>query len=323
MPASALATWRNAADVPISGGGTWTSYTVDAASGRLYVPVANPAPDFVGGLREGENLFTNSVVELDAKTGNYLRHFQITPSDWHDWDVSNAPALITTRGGKRMLSFTPKNGLLYGLDLATGQFAYRSAVNRIENADVPLTTDKDTHFCPGAVGGGEWNGVAYDPRTNLVLSGEEEWCTTVRLKDDSQVKATPDGQEWMGHVQSSPLDLFGRQDPHSEWAGWLYATDADSGQWKWRLKTNYPILGGVTPTAGGLVFFGDMGGNFYAVDASSGNRLWNKKLEGAIAGGVITYTSDGSQKVAVAAGLTSILWPTEVATAKIVVLGLN
>ena len=103
---------------------------------------------------------------------------------------------------------------------------------------------------------------------------------------------------------------------------WVYATDADSGEWKWRLKSNYPTLSGLTPTGGGIVFFGDIGGNFYAVDASNGQRLWGQKLGGAVGGGVITYTANGSQRVAVAAGLTSILWPTEVATAKIVILGL-
>jgi alcohol dehydrogenase (cytochrome c) len=186
-----------------------------------------------------------------------------------------------------------------------------------------LTVGSYTHFCPGAVGGGEWNGVAYDAQTNLVFSGEDDWCTTVKLQADDQVKAAANGAVWMGHVKDNPLDLFGRQDPHSRWAGWLYATDADTGQWKWRLKTNYPILGGVTATAGRLVLFGDMGGNFYAVDASNGQRLWNTKLDGAIGGGVVTYSAGGSQKVAVAAGLTSIFWPTEQATAKIVILGLR
>jgi alcohol dehydrogenase (cytochrome c) len=143
------------------------------------------------------------------------------------------------------------------------------------------------------------------------------------LQSDDQVKAVPNGAPWVGNVKDSPLDLFGHQDPHSQWAGWLYATDADTGQWKWRLKTNYPILGGVTATAGRLVLFGDMGGNFYAVDSSNGQRLCNTKLDGAIGGGVVTYSAGGSQKIAVAAGLTSILWPTEQATAKIVILGLQ
>jgi alcohol dehydrogenase (cytochrome c) len=323
MPVSALTTWKNAPDVPITGGGTWTSYTLDGATGYLYVPVGNPAPDFVPDLREGENLFTNSVLELKADSGAYVNHFQIAPRDWHDWDVSNTPAIVHTRGGKQLLTFAPKNGYLYGVDLVTHTLLYRSAVTRVENNDIPLVTNRDIHFCPGAVGGAEWNGVAYDPQHNLIFTGETEWCTTVRLQDNAQVKAAPSAQGWMGHVKTGPLDLFGTQDPHSDWAGWLYATDADSGAWSWRLKSNYPILGGVTATAGGLVFFGDMGGNFYAVDARDGRRLWGKKLEGAIGGGVITYSANGSQKIAVATGLTSVLWPTEQATGKIVIFGIN
>ena len=326
MPASAVTTWENAPDVPITGGGTWTSYTLDPLTGRLYVPVANGAPDFAKHLRGGANLYTNSVAVLDANTGAYINHFSAAPEgDWHDWDVSNTPSIFVTRGGKQLLSLAPKNGHLYGFDLATNQLLYRRPVTRIENADAPLSTDKDTHFCPGVVGGGEWNGVAYDPQTNLVLTGQSEWCTTVKLQPDAKVKRAKDGQPWMGNAESpiNPLALFGRQDPRADWGGWVYATDADSGEWKWRLKSNYPILSGLTPTGGGIVFFGDMGGNFYAVDASNGQRLWGQKLEGAVGGGVITYTANGSQRVAVAAGLTSILWPTEVATAKIVVLGLS
>jgi alcohol dehydrogenase (cytochrome c) len=323
MPPSAASTWGNGPDLPISGGATWTSYTLDPDTGRLYVPAANPSPDYVLHLREGANLYTNCVVVLDAKTGNYITHFSAAPRDWHDWDVSNTPAIIKTRGGKQVLSFAPKNGHLYGFDLQTSQLLYRTPVTRIENADVPLSMDESVHFCPGAAGGGEWNGVAFDPRTNLLLSGQAEWCTTVRLAPEAQTKATPTGKTWTGHLKSGPLDLFGTTDPHQNWAGWLYATDADSGEWTWRLKTNYPILGGVTATAGGIVLFGDVGGNFYAVDTRNGQRLWHQKLDGAIGGGVITYSAGGSQKVAVAAGLTSILWPTEQATGKIVILGLG
>jgi alcohol dehydrogenase (cytochrome c) len=326
MPASAISTWKNAPDVPITGGATWTSYTLDPLTGRLYIPVANGAPDFAKHLREGANLYTNSVAVLDANTGAYVNHFSAAPEgDWHDWDVSNTPSIFVTRGGKQLLSLAPKNGHLYGFDLATSQLLYRRPVTRIENADAPLSTDQDTHFCPGVVGGGEWNGVAYDPQTNLVLTGQSEWCTTVKLQPDAKIKRTKDGQLWMGNAQNpiNPLALFGLQDPRADWGGWVYATDADSGEWKWRLKSNYPTLSGLTPTAGGVVFFGDMGGNFYAVDASNGQRLWGQKLEGAVGGGVITYTANGSQRVAVAAGLTSVLWPTEVATAKIVILGLS
>jgi PQQ-dependent dehydrogenase (methanol/ethanol family) len=323
MPASALTTWKNAPDVPITGGGTWTSYTLDPVSGRLYVPVGNPAPSYMLSLRAGENQFTSSVVVLDAKTGNYTNYFPAAPTDYHDWDVSNTPSLFVTRSGKQLLSFAPKNGYLYGFDLATSQLLYKSPVNRFENIDTPFSPDRGTHFCPGTQGGAEWNGVAYDPKSNFVFTGEIEWCSTVTLLTDEQVKAVANGQPWQGHKADNRLEHFGRQDPHADWAGWLYATDADSGQWKWRLKTNYPILSGITPTGGDVVFFGDMGGNFYAVSANDGQQLWKTKLQGAIAGGVITYTAKGSQKVAVAAGMTSIIWPTEQTTAQIVILGLG
>jgi alcohol dehydrogenase (cytochrome c) len=106
-------------------------------------------------------------------------------------------------------------------------------------------------------------------------------------------------------------------------SGWVYAVDADSGTWKWRLKSNYPIVGAMTPTAGGVVFFGDLGGNFYALDASAGQKLWGQDLGGAIAGGIITYMANGTQRIAVAAGFTHIGWPTKIVTAKVVVLGLD
>ena len=80
------------------------------------------------------------------------------------------------------------------------------------------------------------------------------------------------------------------------WGGWVYAVDADTGVWKWRLKSNYPIVGGVTPTAGGLVLFGDVGGNFYALDAATGEKLWGQKIGGAIGGGVIAYHAGGRRE---------------------------
>ena len=93
--------------------------------------------------------------------------------------------------------------------------------------------------------------------------------------------------------------------------------------WKWRLKSNYPILGAVTPTAGGLVFFGDVGGNFYAFDAATGQKLWGQKIGGAIGGGVITYTANGAQKVAVTTGYISPAFPVEIRRAQIAILGLE
>ena len=317
------ATWKNTSGTPITGGGTWTSYTLNPKSGLLYVPGGNPAPDFATGPRQGSNLYSGAVVVLDAKTGAYKNHFKIVPKDWHDWDVSTAPALIKTRAGKTLLSVAPKDGHLYGFDLATNALVYRTAVTRIENVDATFAIGNSVHFCPGTIGGAEWNGPAYDPPTNLILIGEVDWCDTVRLQNDKQIQAVKPGQPWSAMATNSPYDTYGKPDPFGHWAGWVYAVDADSGAWKWRLKSNYPILGGMTPTAGGIVLFGDMGGNFYAVSAANGQRLWGRKIGGAIGGGVISYNADGGQHIAVASGFTSILWPTEVVTGKIIILGLG
>jgi len=315
-------TWRNAPGVPITGGATWTSYSLDPASGLLYVPGGNPAPDFAPHLREGENLYSGSLVILDAKTGAYRDHIKIVPRDWHDWDVSSAPSLIETAGGKRIISLAPKDGHLYGFDLDTKAMLYRIPVTRIENTEETFSTTRSVHFCPGSGGGAEWNGPAYDPATNLVYIGEVDWCNTVKLQTDKQLADAPIGAPWGGMASINPFDVWGREDSFNKWAGWIYAVDADSGVWRWRVKTNYPVQSGVTPTAGGVVYFGNAGGYFYALDAVTGEQLWGRKIGGAIGGGVITYTVKGTQKIAVATGLTSILWPTEVTTAKISILGL-
>jgi alcohol dehydrogenase (cytochrome c) len=317
-------TWKNVPGVPISGGGNWTSTTLDPATGLLYVPVGNPAPDYANGVREGDNLFTGSVVVLDAKTGAYKNHFQLVPRDWHDWDVSNPPALIKTRGGKKLMAVSPKDGHLYGFDLADNKLLYRTPVTRIENVEEPFAVDKDVHFCPGAAGGEEWNSPGYDPLTNLIFTGDVDWCVTVMLQTREEIAAAPLGQLWTGNKYLDPFNQFGKfSRADGYWAGWVHAVDADTGVWKWRLKSNYPIFSAVTPTAGGLVFFGDLGGNFYAVDAATGQKLWGQKIGGAIGGGVITYTVNGTQKVAVATGYVAPAFPAEVRRAKIAILGIE
>ncbi len=317
-------TWQNAPGIPISGGGTWTSYTLDTKTGQLYVPGGNPAPDFALAAREGENLYTDSVIVLDARTGDYKHHFKIVPQDWHDWDVSNPPVLIQTTGGKQLMVVAPKDGHLYGFDLVSNSLLYRVPVTRVEDVAATFSPGKAVHFCPGSVGGAEWNSPAYVPPTNLILVGEVEWCDTVTPQDLNELRSVKIGQPWAGMATWNPFWMFGREGrAEGHWAGWVYAIDGDTGVWKWRLKSNYPIVGGMTPTAGGVVFLGDIGGNFYALDAGNGQKLWGQDLGGAIGGGVITYTAKGAQKVAVASGFTHIAWPTKIVTAKIVVLGLD
>ncbi len=317
-------TWGNALHgVPITGGASWTSYTLDPDTGSLYVPGGNPAPDFATDVRKGANLYSGSVVVLDAMTGAYKNHFEIVPKDWHDWDVSSAPVIIKTAAGKKILSVAPKDGHLYAFDLDTNALLYRLAVTRMENEKTPFAVGKSVHFCPGSVGGAEWNGPAYDPPLNLVFIGEVDWCTTVTVEPAKEIAAVGEAKPWSGEASVNPFYMWGKPDPTFDWAGWTYAVDADTGAWKWRAKTNYPVQSGMTPTAGGIVLFGDMGGNFYVLDAANGQKLWGQYMGGAIGGGIITYSNNGKQRIAVAKGLTEILWPTEITTAKVSILGLE
>lgn len=313
------ATWQNEAGFPVSGGANWTSYSLDPSTGLLYVPAGNPAPDFVGTTRGGANLYSGSVVVLDAKTGAYRQHFQLVPRDVHDWDVSAAPALITSKAGRKLMAVTPKDGHLYAIDLGSGKTLYRKPMTRVFNIDSPFTA-QGTRFCPGTQGGAEWNGPAYDPQHNLIFTGQVDWCATVRVDADAQqtLADAPAGKPWSG----SP-DGFGRMDDTQKWAGWMTASDADSGRRRWQFKAPFPLLGGTTPTSGGLLFFGDMGGNLYALDAASGKKLWSQDLGGAVGGGVISYDTGRGQRIAVAAGMTSPIWPTPKVNAKVVVLGLG
>jgi alcohol dehydrogenase (cytochrome c) len=317
------ATWQNLPGIPVSGAGTWTSTTLDTKTGALYIPGGNPAPDFDVGVRPGGNLYSDSVVVLDAKTGNYRYHFKIVPNDWHDWDVSNPPVPIQTQAGKQLLLVSPKDGHLRAFDLANNnQLLYKVPVDEIENADVPFTHEY-IHFCPGASGGQEWNSPVYVPTTNLVITATVDWCASARLKDTKGLQEKPLGKLWAGQGTLNPFWWFGkRAQADGRWSGWIYATDADTGVWKWRAKTNYPVVAAWTPTAGELLFVGDVGGNLYALDSATGQKIWGQQLDGGLAGGVITYTVNGAQRVAVAAGFTHPEWPTIIRTAKIVVLGL-
>ncbi len=309
--------WKNGPGIPIIGGATWTSYTLDADAGLLYVPGGNPAPDFVPGLRPGDNLFTDTVVALDAKTGAYKAHYQLVKNDAHDWDASTAPVVVKTKAGKTLVAIAPKDGHLYAYDTATGGNLYKTATTTIKNADAPIT-EAGTHVCPGTQGGSEWNGAAYDPATNLFYVGAVDWCATLKASNNAAKQAQP-GQPFSGSPDKE--HVFGQMDPQNTWAGWVTAVDADTGKIAWKHKAAAPVMSGVTPTAGGLVFFGDMQGALKALDAKTGNVLWQHQLDGAAGGGIITYAASGKQFVAVASGMTSPIWPTPKVTAKIVVFG--
>jgi alcohol dehydrogenase (cytochrome c) len=317
---AARATWTNP-KLPISGGGMWTSLTLDPEIGILYVPVGNAAPDFDVVHRTGDNLFTDSVVALDARTGKLLAYNQVVKHDAHDWDVSAPAALLTTRDGKKIIASANKDGLLSVLDRsrlsvkgsrAPGDLPpvipllwSQPTTTRI-NADVRPTADHQTYFCPGLLGGSEWNGAAYSPQTNLLYTGAVDWCYSIQLTRELTVP--PTGQFWFGAADEE--HFLDRVDPADRAHGWVRAFDADTGLVHWQFQAPKPILAAVTPTAGGLVFTGDLGGQLFAFDAASGKVLWQTRVNEAIGGGIVSYRAAGRQLVGVAAGMPkSPFWP--------------
>jgi alcohol dehydrogenase (cytochrome c) len=315
----ARATWQNAPGVPPTGGGFWTTFALDTARGVLVVPAGNPAPDFVPELRPGENLYTNSIIAIDARSGRLVDYLQLVKHDFHDWDVDAGPALVTSRGGRELVASANKDGLLSVIDRSKGKFAllFQTPTTTRENVDVPLSPDHPTRFCPGAQGGSEWNGPAYDRTTNLLLVNATDWCATVQQARADALKGTP-GTSWSGATVG-----FGTMDPIEKRQGWLTAIDADQSTVRWKYRSALPMLSGVTPTAGGLVFTGELSGDAIALDVASGRVLWRHATGNAIGGGVVTYRAGGRQLVAVVAGFKSRIWPAPGDGNRVVVFGLR
>lgn len=327
----ARATWTNP-KLPVSGGAFWTSFTLDSARGILYVPAGNPAPDFDIETRTGDNLYSNSVIALDATTGRMLGWNQLVKRDAHDWDVDAPPILVTTRAGRAIVASANKNGLLSVLDRAgvsargaaapgmpdTMPLLWEKPVTTRLNVDVPLSRDSAVRFCPGIVGGVEWNGAAWHPRLNMLYVGAVDWC--VRLKVEPEDAPVPEmGKTWLA-AATPQAEMF---DSASRARGWITAFDADSGTVKWKHQTPKPILAAVTPTAGGLVFAGDLGGMLYALDAETGQVLWQAATGQSTGGGIITYLAGGKQLVAVASGMKSPVWPGGADRSRILVFGVR
>ncbi len=312
-------TWAaDTPDAPRTGAATWTSYSLNPETGLLYVPTGNAAPDFDIKARPGKNLYSNSIVILDAKTGAFNEYYQLTPNDFHDWDVSAAPALINTAGGKYLSVSAGKDGFLHAIYPSEKREIYKIPVTTIENIDAPLVAGQEIRFCPGTQGGNQWNGPAFNPAANLIFVGAAEACSSVKMLPQSPPRGEM-GKPFTGAVEE---EQFGKSDPKEKWKGWLTAINADDGAVKWKNQLPTPIIAGVTTTAGNLVFTGDLAGDLMAFNAADGKQLWKQNAGSPIGGGVITYLANDKQYVAAANGLTSKLWQTKGGNAKVTVYAL-
>lgn len=279
------------------GGGTWSTVALDPDSGELFVPVGNPGADFDAKPRGGTNLFTNSMLVLDARTGSLKWWYQLAAHDDKDYDLGAAPMLFNISDGTPAVALGSKDGYLYVLDRATHKLKFRLPVTTILNQKRPVTTEV-LRTCPSVVGGVEWNGPAYDALHRAIVVGAVDWCADVRKSATSQYKP---GEMFMGGT----FRLVSNPPP----SGWITSVDAASGKIRWRFHAAAPVVSGITPTAGGVVFAGDMSGRLYALDSNDGRVVFQYDTGGAIAGGVITYRVGDSQYLAATSGNVSrLVW---------------
>jgi alcohol dehydrogenase (cytochrome c) len=290
-------TWKDPASRDHGGGSVWTPLALDAARGVLYVPVGNPAPDFYGQARPGDNLYTNSLVALDVKTGKLVWFHQFGPNDVNDRDLSQVSPLFSAtvkRKARNLVTVSGKDGLLRVLDRDSHEQLYELPITtRTGFAEKPSLDG--AHGCPGLLGGMEWNGPAYSPATRTIYVATVDWCGTfTRLPDPPAY--TPNAHYYGGSVTP---------DPREQARGWLRAIDAATGKERWTRQWPTPLVAAVTVTAGGVLFTGDLDNNFLAIDAANGKTLYQFNTGGSVGGGVISYAIGKTQYVATTSGVVS------------------
>jgi alcohol dehydrogenase (cytochrome c) len=302
-------TWSK--DSWIHGGApTWITGSYDPVANLLYWGTGNPAPDYAGDLRKGDNLYSDCVLALDADTGKLKWYFQFTPHDVNDIDANEIPVLVdaTFRGRPRkLLLFANRNGFYYILDRLTGeflhakQFARQTWARGLDERGRPIPNASSSPSTEGAVvypdddGAANWYSPSYDPQTGLFYQNAREKGAKYYLIEAPYVP----GRQYLGASRQSLSGL-------EPW-GALRALDALSGEIKWEFWLRTPPWSGILSTAGGLVFSGDMEGNFFALDAANGRALWRLQTGGAIVANPITYMNENKQFVAIAAGGTIIV----------------
>jgi alcohol dehydrogenase (cytochrome c) len=280
-----------------TGGGTvWNTPAIDAKRGLVLFAVANPNPDLNGDSRKGDNLYTDSIVALDVKTGKLAWYYQEVKHDLWDFDAVSNVLLFDAKDndGKTV----PAAG-------EAGKVGYFFIVNRengklIRKAGPFVTIDMKTFgmpptkdglvFQPGPGGGSEWSPPAYSPDTHdvYVLGANQPFKLTT-----SEPSPIPGLKRWGSTL--TPVDM-------ANTSGTISAINVDTGKIDWQVKTPQPMVSGVLATAGNLVFTGENNGWFDAFDAKTGKRVWRFQLGAGVNAPPVTYEADGQQYIAVAAG---------------------
>ena len=286
------------------GGPTWVTGSYDPELKLVYWGVGNPGPDWNGDLRRGDNLYTCSLLALDADTGRLRWHFQFTPHDTHDWDSNHVPILFDANiqgRPRKLVAIANRNAFYYVLDRGTGEFiagqpyAKQTWAKGLDRNGKPIVvpsmenTEKGTLLYPNANGATVWFSPSYDPETSLVYVAVRE-IGGVYFKRDMEYKV---GTFYAGGGENEL--------PRDDSWGAIRALDATTGATRWEFKLLSPPWAGVLSTAGGLVFSGSDEGNFYALDARTGEPLWDFQAGGSIAANPIAFAVDGQQRIAISA----------------------
>ena len=287
------------------GGTTWVTGSYDPELNLIYWGTGNPAPDWNGDVRKGDNLYASSVLALDADTGKLRWHFQFIPHDTHDWDAVQIPVLVDTewKGEPRKLIYWGhRNGFFYVLDRVTGKFLASAELGKqtwakgLDASGRPIVlpatepTPEGNVVWPGVQGVTNWYSPSYSPQTGLFYYAA--WENPSRYVK-AEASYTP-GQRFNG---GSP-----RRVPGEPRRGFIRALNPKTGERVWEFTLENQPQAGVMSTAGGLVFGGDEDGRFFALDEETGRQLWSASTGGRIAASPITYLIGDKQFVTIAAG---------------------
>ncbi len=300
-------TWENDA-WRTGGGATWNTGSYDPSTDLLYWGVGNPSPVFSGDSRPGDNLFTNSVIALHASTGKLAWYFQFTPHDEHDWDSAQTPILsdlLINDEVRKVICWPNRNGFYYVLDGVTGEFLAGSPYVEVNWAkgltsagrpilsDVTKVATAGRHTKPGIGGATNWQNSAFDQKRKLIF---------VPTSIDNSVFTKQAANKTVRHEPTGFFlgSGFSSTDPPTRL---IRALDASTGDQKWAYtsSTSGSEYSGLLSTDGGLVF-GASGGVLFALDANTGREAWRVVLGGKTESAPISFTVDGRQVIAVAAG---------------------
>lgn len=276
------------------GGGVWMAPAFDRASNTLFFVAGNPSPDLYGAERPGDNLYTNSMIAIDASTGKYKWHSQYIAHDVWDLDAVSPPILVDVKDEKgKMIPGVihgGKTGHIYVHDRKDGRLI------RFSEAMVPqenmwtLPTAQGVRMLPGANGGVEWSPMAVHAKARLAYAVNLHQPMTYQVEGSPY----PGGKLWLGGAFKNVVG--------EEQSGNVTAVNIDTGKIAWQAKTDQPMIGGALATAGNLVFAGEGNGWFKAYDAMNGKMLWKYQCGAGVNAPAVSYTVNGKQYIAVAAG---------------------